>query len=156
MRFERFAWLFPAVYAVHIVEEYGAGFPGWMTRHMHADMTNAVFLLNNALFMAILLAATAWASASRSRLSAFVFLSWASGHLFWNFIFHLVTTLYADSYSPGLVTASLLYYPVSIWGGVLAVRQQRLTVAAVLGAFAIGAVLMMFVIWAGLWHFHLP
>jgi hypothetical protein len=89
------------------------------------------------------------ASASRSRLSAFVFLSWASGHLFWNFIFHLVTTLYADSYSPGLVTASLLYYPVSIWGGVLAVRQQRLTVAAVLGAFAIGAVLMMmFVIWA--------
>lgn len=156
MRFERFLWFFPAVYALHIVEEYGTGFPAWMTRHMHASMTNTGFLLNNALFMAILLATSASASASRSRLAAFVFLSWASGNLFWNFIFHLVTTLHADSYSPGLVTASLLYYPVSLWGGVLAVRQERLTVAGVLGAFAIGAALMMFVIWAGLWHFHLP
>lgn len=156
MRFERFVWLFPAVYALHIVEEYGAGFPAWMTRHMHASMDNAGFLLNNALFMAILLATTAWASASRSRFSAFVFLSWASGNLFWNFIFHLLTTLQADSYSPGLVTASLLYYPVSIWGGVLAVRQGRLAVAGVLGAFAIGGALMMFVVWAGLWHFRVP
>ena len=156
MRFERFVWFFPAVYALHIVEEYGTGFPAWMTRHMHASMDNPGFLLNNALFMAILLATTAWASLSRSRLSAFVFLSWASGNLFWNFIFHLVTTLQADSYSPGLVTASLLYYPVSLWGGALAVRQERLTVFGVLGAFAIGAALMMFVIWAGLWHFHVP
>jgi hypothetical protein len=156
MRFERFVWLFPAVYALHIVEEYGTGFPAWMTRHMHASMDNPGFLMNNALFMAILLATTAWASVSRSRLSAFVFLSWASGNLFWNFIFHLVTTLQADSYSPGLVTASLLYYPVSIWGGVVAVRQERLTVSGVLGAFAIGAALMMFVVWAGLWHFHMP
>jgi len=156
MRFERFVWLFPVVYALHIVEEYGTGFPAWMTRHMHASMDNAGFVLNNALFMAILLATTAWASASRSRLSAFVFLGWASGNLFWNFIFHLVTTIHADSYSPGLATASLLYYPVSIWGGVLAVRQQRLGVAAVLGAFAVGAALMMFVVWAGLWHFRLP
>ena len=156
MRFERFVWLFPAVYALHIAEEYGTGFPAWMTRHMHASMDNPGFLLNNALFMAILLATTAWASLSRSRLSAFVFLSWASGNLFWNFIFHLVTTLLADSYSPGLVTASLIYYPVSIWGGVLAVRQERLTLVSVLGAFAIGAALMMFVVWAGLWHFHVP
>ncbi|HLG48287.1 MAG TPA: HXXEE domain-containing protein [Reyranella sp.] len=156
MRFERFVWLFPAVYALHIVEEYGTGFPAWMTRHMHASMDNPGFLLNNALFMAILLATTAWASLSRSCLSAFIFLSWASGNLFWNFIFHLVTTLHADSYSPGLVTASLLYYPVSLWGGVLAVRQERLRVSGVLGAFAIGAALMMFVVWAGLWHFHRP
>jgi hypothetical protein len=156
MRFERFVWLFPAVYALHIVEEYGTGFPAWMTRHMHASMDKPGFLLNNALFMAILLATTAWASLSRSRLSAFVFLSWASGNLFWNFIFHLVTTLHADSYSPGLVTASLLYYPVSLWGGVLAVRQERLRVSGVLVAFAIGAALMMFVVWAGLWHFHMP
>ena len=106
--------------------------------------------------MAILLAVSTWASISRSWLSAFVFLSWASGNLFWNFIFHLVTTLYADSYSPGLVTASLLYYPISIWGGVLAVRDGRLAIGGVFGAFAIGAAVMMFVIWAGLWHFHIP
>jgi hypothetical protein len=156
MRFERFLWAMPAAYALHIGEEYGTGFPAWMNQHMHASMTNTVFLLNNALFMAILLSLSAWASLSTSRLSAFLFLGWASGNLFWNFIFHLVTTLTADSYSPGLVTASLLYYPISIWVGVLAVRDKRLDLAGVLGAFAIGAAIMMFVIWAGLWHFHIP
>jgi hypothetical protein len=156
MRFERFLWLFPAAYALHICEEYGTGFPAWVGRHLHGDMTNGVFLLNNALFMVILLSVSAWASASRSWLSAFVFLSWASGNLFWNFIFHLATTFLFDSYSPGLVTAVLFYYPVSIWGGVLAVRDGRLALGGVAGAFAIGAAVMMFVIWAGLWHFHLP
>jgi hypothetical protein len=156
VRFERYIWLFPAAYALHIVEEYGTGFPAWMTRHMHAEMTNNGFLLNNALFMAILLAVTVWASASRSRLSAFVFLGWASGNLFWNFVFHLATTLYADSYSPGLVTASLLYYPISLGGAALTVRDGRLGSMGVIGAFAVGGALMLFVVWAGLWHFHVP
>ena len=156
MRFERFLWAMPAAYALHICEEYGAGFPAWMDRHMHATMTNGVFLLNNALFMTILLSLSAWASLASSRLSAFLFLSWASGNLFWNFIFHLGTTLYVDSYSPGLVTASLLYYPIAIWGAVLAERDGRLRVGGVAAAYAVGAAIMLFVIWAGLWHFHLP
>ncbi|MDP1961383.1 MAG: HXXEE domain-containing protein [Reyranella sp.] len=156
MRFERFLWAMPTAYALHICEEYGTGFPAWMNQHMHASMTNAAFLMNNALFMAVLLSLSTWASLGTSRLSAFLFLGWASGNLFWNFIFHLATTLIADSYSPGLVTASLLYYPVSILAGVLAVRDKRLDLAGVLGAFAVGAAIMMFVIWAGLWHFHIP
>jgi len=156
LRFERFLWAMPAAYALHICEEYGTGFPAWMTRYLHASMTNGAFLANNALFMAILLSLSAWASFSTSRLSAFLFLSWASGNLFWNFIFHLGTTLFADSYSPGLVTASLLYYPISLWGAVLAKRDGRLGWPAILVAFAIGASIMLFVIWAGLWHFHLP
>lgn len=156
LRFERFLWAMPAAYALHICEEFGTGFPAWMNQHMHASMTNTMFLLDNALFMAILLSLSAWASLSTSRLSAFLFLGWASGNLFWNFIFHLATTLIADSYSPGLVTASLLYYPISIWAGVLAVRDGRLNLAGVIGSFAIGGGAMMFVIWAGLWHFHIP
>ena len=156
MRFERFLWALPLAYAVHIPEEFFAGFPAWMSRHMHADMDNQGFWLNNSLFMAILLSLSLWASRSRSSLAAFVFLSWASGNLFWNFIFHVVTTVYADSYSPGLVSASLLYYPVAIWAGVLALRDGRLGLRGVLGAFAIGAGLMLFVIWSGLWNFRLP
>lgn len=156
MRFERFLWALPLAYAVHIPEEFLAGFPDWMSRHMHADMDNQGFWLNNSLFMAILLSLSLWASRSRSSLAAFVFLSWASGNLFWNFIFHVVTTVYADSYSPGLVSASLLYYPVAVWAGVLAMRDGRLGLRGVLGAFAIGAGLMLFVIWSGLWKFRLP
>lgn len=154
--FERFLWAMPVAYAIHIPEEFLSGFPAWMAKHMHASMDAQGFVLNNALFMAILLSLSLWASKTRSALPAFVFLSWASGNLFWNFIFHLWTTVQADSYSPGLVSATLLYYPISIWAGVLAVKQHRLTRGAVLGAFTIGAALMLFVIWAGLWQFHLP
>ena len=156
LRFERFLWMMPAVYALHILEEYFTRFPAWMSQHMHASMDNAGFVLNNSLFMAILVSLAVWASRSHSKLAAFAFLAWASGNLFWNFVFHLVTTVIADSYSPGLVTAALLYYPVSIWGAVLAVRQGRLGIAGVVGAFAVGAGLMLFVIWSGLWKFHLP
>lgn len=156
MTFERFLWALPLAYAAHIPEEFLTGFAGWMSQHLHADMDNAGFWLNNSLFMAILLSLSLWASRSRSALSAFVFLSWASGNLFWNFIFHLVTTIYANSYSPGLVSASLLYYPVSLWVAVLALRSGRLGTGGVLGAFAIGAGLMLVVIWSGLWKFQLP
>ncbi|MBI2239825.1 MAG: HXXEE domain-containing protein [Magnetospirillum gryphiswaldense] len=154
--FEQFLWVMPAAYAIHIPEEFLTGFPAWMATHMHASMDAQGFMLNNALFMAILLSVSLWASKTRSALPAFVHLSWASGNLFWNFIFHLWTTVQADSYSPGLVSATLLYYPISIWAGVLAVKERRLTPGAVFGAFAIGAGLMLFVIWAGLWRFHLP
>ncbi|WP_372502337.1 HXXEE domain-containing protein [Tistrella mobilis] len=146
----------PAVYLFHIVEEYGAGFPAWMTLHMQADMNDVGFLRNNALFMTILVLLCLWATCSRTRLSALLLLAWGSGQLFWNFIFHLVTTVIADSYSPGLVTAALLYQPVSLAVAGLAIRDHRLNLPDTLLAFTIGAGLMLFVIWTGLWHFTLP
>lgn len=156
LTFERFLWVMPAAYAIHIPEEFLTGFPAWMAQHMHAAMDTQGFLLNNALFMTILLSLSLWAARTRTALSAFMFLSWASGNLFWNFIFHLWTTVQADSYSPGLVSAALLYYPISVWAGVLAVKDKRLPVGGVLAAFAVGAALMLLVIWAGLWQFQLP
>jgi hypothetical protein len=156
MRFEQALWAMPAVYALHVAEEYGAAFPAWMTQHLQAAMDVPQFLLNNALFMAILVSLALWASRSRGRLAAFLFMGWASGHLFWNFVFHLATTVIADSYSPGLVTAVLLYFPVSLGVAALAVRGGRLGPGAVLAAFGLGAGLMLFVIWAGLWQFGLP
>jgi hypothetical protein len=154
--FDRALWALPVIYLVHIVEEYGAGFPAWMSLHMQADMNDAGFLRNNALFMAILVSLCLWAARSRRRLSALLLLAWASGQLFWNFIFHLATTVIADSYSPGLVTATLLYQPASLVMAGLAVRDRRLGLPDILLAFAIGAGLMLFVIWAGLWQFDLP
>src|SRR3546814_3967445 len=68
--FRSFLWALPLAYAVHIPEEFFAGFPGWMSRHMHADMDNQGFWLNNGLFMAILLSLSLWASRSRSALAA--------------------------------------------------------------------------------------
>lgn len=144
--------LMPAAFAVHIAEEYGTGFPAWVSAQFGSPMTGAGFLVNNALFMVILAGLTLWAVLRPSFASRFLLLSWASGNLFWNFVFHLVTTALFDRLSPGLVTAVLLYYPLSLLVAVAAWRERVLPVPALLGAAAIGAGLMLFVMWAGLLH----
>jgi hypothetical protein len=151
--FRRLIWLMPAVFAVHIVEEYGAGFPAWVSSMFGQPMAGPTFLVNNAAFMVILLGLTFWASARPSAVSAFFLLSWASGNLFWNFVFHLATTVVFDRFSPGLVTATLLYLPVSVAVAWSALAQRVLPVAAFIAATAIGATLMLLVIWGGLYHF---
>lgn len=150
MRFERILWLMPIAYAVHIVEEYLAGFPAWVRTVLGGGMEAGDFLFNNALFMAVLISLSLWASRSASGLAAFLLMAWASGNLFWNFVFHLATTAAFDRYSPGLVTAALFYPPLLFLSGAAAVRGGRLTPAGAAGAFALGAGLMLFVIWAWL------
>lgn len=151
--FRRLIWLMPAVFAVHIVEEYGAGFPGWVSTMFGQPMAPDTFLFNNAGFMVILLGLTIWAAARPSALSAFLLLSWASGNLFWNFVFHLATTVIFDRFSPGLVTGTLLYLPVSVAVAWAALSQRVLPVAAFVVAMAVGGGLMLLVIWGGLYHF---
>lgn len=151
--FRRLIWLMPAVFAVHIVEEYGAGFPGWVSSMFGQPMAAQTFLVNNAAFMVILLGLTIWAAARPSALSAFFLLCWASGNLFWNFVFHLATTAIFDRFSPGLVTATLLYLPVSVVVAWAALAQRVVPVAAFATATAVGAALMLLVIWGGLYHF---
>lgn len=155
IRFERLLWLMPAAYAAHILEEYCFGFTGWVNGTLHGQFTVPLFLVNNGLFMAILLGVCLWASCSTGGLAAFLFLCWSSANLFWNFIFHLATTAIFDRYSPGLVTAVLLYYPITVAVAWAAWKSGRLAPGSIAGAFAAGAGLMGFVIWAGLYHFAL-
>lgn len=154
-RFRSLIWLMPASFAPHILEEFAAGFPGWVTDTLGSPMSAGGFLLNNAAFMAILLGLTGWAWRRPSPLPAFLLLCWASGNLFWNFVFHLATTFLYDRFSPGLLTAVALYFPISIVVAWAAVSQRALPLPAFAGAVAVGAALMLFVIWAGLFQFAL-
>lgn len=151
LRFHRLIWLMPAAFAPHIAEEYGTGFPDWVTQTLGGAMTAGAFLTNNALFMVILLSLTAWAAWRPSPVSAFVLLSWASGNLFWNAVFHLATTALYGRYSPGLVTAVLLYLPVSLLVAQTALRDRVLPQGAFAGAVCIGGALMLLVIEVGLY-----
>lgn len=152
LRFRRLIWLMPAAFVPHIVEEYGTGFPDWVVQTLGGSMTGGAFLLNNAVFMMVLLSLTAWAAWRPSPVSAFILLSWASGNLFWNFVFHLVTTILHDRYSPGLMTAVLLYLPASVAVARAALRERVLSRAAFAGAVSIGGALMLLVIRVGLYR----
>jgi hypothetical protein len=109
----RWMLLFPVTYALHILEEYvaGEGFPAWAARTSGSELTNLRFLMMTlsagaALTMAIMMALKVrqleWLPITISA----VFLL--------NTITHTVGTIRTSSYSPGLVTAWLLWAPLSI------------------------------------------
>lgn len=151
--FYRLIWLMPASFAAHISEEWIGGFPAWVSHIAGGQMSRQAFIENNAFFMAVLLLLTFFASYARSRWTAFVLISWASANLFWDFLFHLGATPFWGVYSPGLITATLLYFPVSFFVARAALEEGVLPKGELIGASATGAALMAFVIWAGLYHF---
>ncbi len=58
-----------------------------------------------------------------------------------------------DSYSPGLITASLFYYPLPIFVTWVGLRDGRLSVGSNLGAYVLGGLLILAVIWGGVYGF---
>ena len=93
----RIIWIMPAAFALHIAEEYVGGFPAWVTNVLGGSFNNVGFVVNNAIFMAVMLILTVWTSKTQSRLAAFLLIAWASGkHFFWD---ALVSTCFYDGSS---------------------------------------------------------
>jgi hypothetical protein len=151
--FRRLIWLMPAAFALHIAEEYAGGFPAWATNVLGGSFNNLAFALNNAVFMALLLTLTVWTSITGSRLATFLLIVWASGNIFWDALFHVLMTAALDRYSPGLITSSILYLPISLVVGWSAIESGALGLKLFLGALAAGLVGLGFVVWYGLFHF---
>ena len=143
----------PAAFTLHIVEEYRGGFPDWVTNVVGGSFNNLAFAFNNAAFLAIMVGLAAWASKSDSRLAAFLLIVWSSGNIFWDALFHVLTTAWFNRYSPGLITSSVLYLPISVVIGTATLRSRALSAKAFLGALVSGLGLLVFVIWYGLFHF---
>ncbi|MGC1302661.1 MAG: hypothetical protein WA840_09825 [Caulobacteraceae bacterium] len=101
----------------------------------------------------LLVGLSLWASRGASRLSAFLLVVWASGNLFWDFFAHLTYTVAFNAYSLGLITASLFYYPIPIFVTAVGMREGRLSLGSSLIAYLIGGLLILAVIWGGVYHF---
>lgn len=143
----------PAAFAFHIAEEYRGGFPVWVNRVLGGSFNNVAFAYNNAVFLGIMVGLTVWVSRSGSRLAIFLLVAWASGNILWDGLFHVLTTALFDRYSPGLITSSVLYFPISLIVATAALQSEALSVKAFLGALAVGLSLLLIVIWYGLFHF---
>ena len=101
----RLIWIMPAAFVLHIVEEYRGGFPAWVTHVLGGSFNDIAFAFNNAAFLAIMVGLVVWASKSESRLAAFLLITWSSGNIFWDALFHVLTTAWFNRYSPGLIAA---------------------------------------------------
>lgn len=155
LSFRRLVWAIPAAYAVHICEEYFAGFPDWVVQFLSGAMTRPFFLAANAVLMAVLLALTVQVGRGRTGLPVFALLALSSAQMGWNFVFHLATTALYGRYSPGLVSAAALYYPLSLLIWRAAWRERLVGRAAFFATVAVGPALLLLAVWTGLFRFRM-
>ncbi|HEV2800882.1 MAG TPA: HXXEE domain-containing protein [Pyrinomonadaceae bacterium] len=104
-------WLFPATYALHILEELwgGVGFTAWLGRVAGVQLETRQFFIWNAL--ALLLMAVGVVLAGRFKHLRWLLLAYAVAFTL-NALTHLAASLYTVSYSPGLVSGLLLWLPL--------------------------------------------
>ncbi|MCB0592547.1 MAG: HXXEE domain-containing protein [Lewinellaceae bacterium] len=128
------AWLLPATYLIHLLEEYyaGGGFPAWLSAFMNADLSTNDFLIINGIAWPVM-AAFAVAYTLGWKNQVVLLALWTV--LFVNGLLHPLSCLASASYAPGTFSAVLLYLPLgflafrSILPG-LSVRQRNAGIAA--------------------------
>jgi Protein of unknown function with HXXEE motif len=105
-------WLFPLAYGLHIAEEYAFHFPEYVANVSGRHMSNSQFLLLNAVFWLLMAATAAVVIARPSRAWLVVTLAAILGI---NAVAHLLGSIVTATYSPGTVTATLLYVPLVVY-----------------------------------------
>ena len=114
-------WLLPVAAGIHVLEELPR-FPAWANRTLTSRRgvmcyTRAKFIWENLVLFVILVAAVLATrylpAASLGGQAGLVLSLGAAAGLFFNMLFHAGFTLRTGVYSPGTVTACLLFFPVS-------------------------------------------
>ncbi len=129
-------WLFVPAYVCHLAEEFFGGFPDWIARVVGRPLPPAGFVAINA--VALVLMAVAIRAATRRESRGWMVIAIAS-LVFLNAVAHLLGSLATASYSPGVVTGAVIYFPL---GAVVLVRawdqapEQQFWLGVAAGALA--------------------
>jgi hypothetical protein len=102
-------WLFVPAYMTHVVEEWFGGFTTWAARFAGRPIPGDAFLVINGIALLLLIAAIR--ASSRDQASGWMAIAIATIALV-NTASHLAGAIYTQSYSPGLVSAVILYVPL--------------------------------------------
>ena len=137
------AVFFPAIFALHIVEE-SRGFPRWVSGVLHGEMEVSAFYVNNAAFMIVLVGLCLVSLRTRSRAALWALFLWTSGQQLFNAVFHVYTRVVFNAYSPGIFTAVFGYVPVYTYLTYLVLRERLLPGGSCRWASLLGAVGMWF------------
>jgi hypothetical protein len=128
--------LAPLIYAAHIREE-APGYILWLNSVTNSRIVNdGHFFAGNLPSIAITALIAVIAAVTLNRGALLAMLAWLSYFVFANGIFHIVATAILQRYSPGTITAALLYLPYFAWF----VRYMRTRVPV----WAIAAVTLVF------------
>ena len=129
-------WLFPLAYGLHIAEEYSLHFPAWVEHVSGRRISDPQFLLLNAIFWLLMVAAVAFIRARPSQVWLVVTLAAILGI---NAGLHLLGSAVTATYSPGAITSLIFYIPLVV----CAFRQAlpRVSRGLAVRAVALGAVI---------------
>jgi hypothetical protein len=149
LEFRQLIWLMPIVVLLHVIEELPR-FPAWATRALRLPYTRRKFVWENIVLFAILLASVAlaafWPVTTLAGQAGLVLVLSAAVSLFSNTIFHALLTLRTGIYSPGTVTACLLFPPLSIGVYYQAAVEGLLTIPVVGLSIVVGLAMLPIVI----------
>lgn len=134
--------LAPVIYAAHILEE-APGYVRWFNSVVHQNAPdNGHFFAGNYPSIAITAIVAIAAAATLNRGALLAMLAWLSYFMFANAIYHVTATLWLREYSPGTVTAVLLYIPYFSWF-VWYLRSRKISAVAISAIVAIFALPML-------------
>lgn len=150
--FSRLIWLFPIAFAIHIAEEV-AGFPGWVTETLGGVATTRGFLVSNFFFMIFLLTFCILAAKVQKVWATTLLFAWLGTQQFGNFVFHFYSQIAFSIYSPGVISATFLYYPIYLFIGFIAVRERHISRKGFLLCTFLGTPFMCLLAWANIYRF---
>lgn len=134
---------YPLSYALHIAEEawVGESFPVWASRFSGVSFTHDEFVVLNGVALALMCVAVsvarAWPQVRRLVVPALGTIVTVNGAL------HLAASLWSVTYSPGVISGTLVWLPLGVWTLWWAARAliaRQLLVGCVVGALAHAAV----------------
>jgi hypothetical protein len=101
-------------YVAHILEE-APGYIRWFNTLVAPPMPEGNLLQLNAPSLAVTTVLAIIASTTLRRGALLVLFAWLSYFMFANALFHIVATIRLAQYSPGVITAVVLYLPYFGW-----------------------------------------
>jgi hypothetical protein len=134
--------LSPVIFVLHVAEE-APGFVEWFNSLVTPDITQQTFMTVNLVAFIITCSMAAAVATTKTREATCLALTWLSFLFFANAILHIAGNAVHRRYSPGLVTATLLYLPYFFWFLRVSVSRFNLTAPLVLLSMILGSSLML-------------
>lgn len=140
MTFVELSWLALAAYGLHIMEEFSFDWRNWARAVIGLPVEWADFYVTNGIVVVLGIA-----QAQLAPTLSIIPLSFAALMLINATFFHVLPVIRTGGrFSPGLITAIVLFYPIGIAMFIQAYAEGRLELGTGIGAFVIGALLMAY------------
>lgn len=138
MRFDAIVWLLLGAYAIHMLEEFALNWRDWARSVLKLPVDWPTFYVTNSIV--VVLGIVAGQLGDDHPLFG---LSFAALMLINATFFHILPVIrFQGRFSPGLITAVVLFFPAAIWAYIAASKEGLLDTASLVGSLAIGAALM--------------